>query len=70
MLDRYLLKKTMREHNDTQAGLAEALGLDASTVSRKINETRNSAFTVPELYAIQKRYKLSCKQVTAIFFGE
>lgn len=70
MMNIELFKQTMKEHEDTQAKLAEALGLEPKTVCRKVNETRGASFTVPEMLAIKKRYRLSDEQANAIFFGK
>lgn len=67
-MDKQKLKALLVEHGETQAKLAEALGISRVTLSSKINEKKGAVFTQPEISAIKKRYALSDTQISEIFF--
>ena len=61
------LRATMLEHGDTQATLAEALGMSKSSLNAKINEN-GSEFHQTEIDGIRRRYNLTSQEVVDIFF--
>lgn len=63
------LAGVMREHGDTQASLAEALGISLTRCNQKIKGYRGAEFRLREIAVIRNRYKLSPKEVDQIFFG-
>ena len=64
-----LLKMKMLEHDDTQASLADALGIDLCTLNYKIKGVR-SQFKQNEIQFIADRYKLNAKEIQKIFFNK
>lgn len=60
----------IKENNDTQEGLADALNITRQTLSKKINETNGASFTLSELKIIRIRYKLNESDFNAIFFAD
>jgi len=62
------LKAVMKRNGDTQERLAEALGLQTSGVSERING--NIEFRRKEINVIRKRYKLSDSDTIKIFFDD
>jgi biotin operon repressor len=68
MINRTLLKQTMHEYGDTQTELAEALSISLQDLNRKINETQEEGFTIPEMFLTKERYQLSNIEANAIFF--
>ncbi len=62
-----LLKSKMAAYGDTQAQLAEAIGISASNLNDKI--TGKVSFRQSDIAAIKKRYHLSAEDVDLIFFG-
>lgn len=69
-MNKNLLLSIIVEKGENQKILAEALGISRITISRKISEKHDATFTQPEIALIRKRYELTDKQVTAIFFAE
>lgn len=67
-MNKKLLRSVMVEHGDTQATLADALGISLQALNSKINE-RGREFWQTEIDLIRKRYQLTPEQVTAIFFS-
>lgn len=61
-----LLKGKMVENGDTQASLAEALGISRSRLNAKINGSAD--FRQLEILFIKERYKLTAKDINNIFF--
>ena len=61
-----LLKSKMIEHGDTQAQLAEAIGISASNLNEKIKG--KVSFRQKDIAAIRARYHLSAEEVDHIFF--
>lgn len=60
------LKAAMKRNGDTQAKLAECLGLQTSGVNARING--GIEFRASEISKIMKRYNLSLKETNLIFF--
>ena len=67
-MDSALLKSYIVKNHDTQAMLAEALGISASNLNDKINGKVD--FRQNEIAAIKTRYNLTAKEVDAIFFNQ
>lgn len=63
-----LLRSLMVLHGDTNASLAEFLGITERSFSGKINEN-GTEFKQNEIALIRKRYNLSDEQVCDIFFN-
>lgn len=63
-----LLRSLMVLHGDTNASLAEYLGIAENSVSNKINEN-GTEFKQREISQIMRRYDLSAEQVREIFFA-
>ncbi len=66
-MDSALLKSYIVKNHDTQAMLAEALGISASNLNDKINGKVD--FRQNEIAAIKARYNLTAKEIDAIFFN-
>ncbi len=64
-----LLRSIMVLHGDTNASLAEFLGITEQSVSNKINEN-GTEFKQGEITKIKSRYNLDCDMVDRIFFAE
>lgn len=69
-MDKLLLKSHMARKGDTQATLADAMGLSLSRLNAKINETGGAEFTQTEIAFISKRYRLSSGETMKVFFSE
>lgn len=63
-----LLRSIMVLNGDTNASLAEYIGITERSFSSKINEN-GTEFKQNEITAIKKRYDLSDEQVCSIFFN-
>lgn len=61
------LKAAMKRNNDTQEKLAEALGLQVSGVSERVNGKVD--FRRTEINIIRERYNLSPEETIKIFFA-
>lgn len=59
----------MKRHGDTQASLADALGISRVALNNKLNERNGSSFTQPEILKIKHRYNLSMEKTEVIFFS-
>ena len=59
----------MREHGDTQAMLAAAIGMSLTRLNQKIN-ANGAEFRQGEIAAIRRRYHLSPNDVDQIFFAD
>lgn len=64
-----LLRSIMVLHGDTNASLAEFLGITEQSVSNKINEN-GTEFRQGEITKIKARYNLDCDMVDRIFFAD
>ena len=60
------MKVAMKRNEDTQEKLAEALGLQISGVSARING--RISFRASEIEKIRERYNLSNEELVKIFF--
>ncbi len=60
------MKVAMKRNEDTQEKLAEALGLQISGVSARVNG--HIDFRTSEIEKIRARYKLSDEELVKIFF--
>lgn len=69
-MNKNLLKSYMAKAGDTQADLAEAIGMSLSRLNAKINETAGAEFTQSEISFISKRYRLSGREIIACFFNQ
>lgn len=63
-----LLKSIITKNGDTQAKLAEAMGLQISALSQRING--HIEFRRNEIRFIKQRYNLSSEEIDNIFFEE
>ena len=63
-----LLRSVMALFGDTNASLAEFLGITEQSVSNKINE-KGTEFKQGEISKIKARYNLSSDMVDQIFFA-
>jgi len=59
----------IKRHGDTQAALADAIGVSHTRLNAKINGTAGAEFTRDEMQGIIERYGLSPEQVNTIFFS-
>lgn len=64
-----LLRSVMVLHGDTNATLAEFLGITEQSVSNKINES-GTEFKQGEIAKIKARYSLDSDMVDRIFFAD
>lgn len=62
------LKIEMLRHDDTGESLSEALGINRTTLSRKLNDPE-ADFTQKEIAIIIKRYSLNGDRIAEIFFA-
>lgn len=62
-----LLKSKIIENGETQAQLAQAIGMSASNLNDKING--KVAFRQNDIAAIRQHYHLSAEDVDLIFFA-
>lgn len=68
-MNRKLLKSIMALNGDTNASLAEYLGISEQSVSNKINEN-GTEFKQGEILKIKLKYNLDSTTVDRIFFAE
>lgn len=61
------MRSTMAKHSDTQEKLAEALNMQVSGLSARING--HIDFRAGEISKIVKRYALSSQETMEIFFN-
>ena len=64
-----LMRSVMVLHGDTNASLAEFLGITEQSVCNKINEN-GTEFKQGEIDKIKGRYDLDSEMVDRIFFAE
>lgn len=69
-MNKLLLKSHMAKKGETQAVLAEAMGLSLSRLNAKINGTGGAEFTQTEIAFISERYKLSGSETMRIFLAK
>lgn len=67
-MDSKLLRSIMVLNGDTNASLADYLGISEQSVSKKINES-GTEFKQGEITKIKNRYSLDSDTVDRIFFG-
>ena len=67
-MNKALLASVIVKNNETQAVVAEALGISLSRLNAKINEREGAEFTQGEIQFFIDRYNLTPDDVTAIFF--
>ena len=67
-MNKSLLKSFMAKYEDTQATLANALGLSLSRLNAKINTYAGAEFNQTEIQFIKERYALSPSDVDSLFF--
>lgn len=68
-MNKELLKSVMALFGDTNASLAEYLGISEQSFSNKINEN-GTEFRKREILKIKTRYSLDCDMVDRIFFAD
>lgn len=68
VIDEKELKAEMRKNNMTQEELAKKVGMDPSTLNRKINN-KQGVFTVDEAQKIAKELKIPNSKLLIIFFA-
>lgn len=66
-MDKAAMRSTMAKHSDTQEKLAEALNMQISGLSARING--HIDFRAGEISKIVKRYDLSSQETMEIFFN-
>lgn len=69
ILNGKLLRSIMVLHGDTNASLAEYLGITEQSVSNKINEN-GTEFKQSEIFKIKIKYNLDNDMVDKIFFAD
>lgn len=69
-MNKNLFVSVMKREGETQAQLAEAMGLSPSRLNAKINEWNGAAFTQSEIRFVVSRYNLSNDEICAIFFDQ
>ena len=67
-MNKKLLRSIMALHGDTNATLAEFLGITDQSVSNKINEN-GTEFKQGEIAKIKERYNLDSAMIDKIFFN-
>lgn len=67
-MNKKMLKAEMILYGDTNASLADALGITPQTFSAKLNGYKGADFTQHEIRAIMDRYNLSAEKIMVIFF--
>ena len=65
-----LFKCEMIINLDTQATLADYIGISLATLNDKLHGRRGAGFTQSEIMAIKKRYALTAEDIDAIFFAK
>ena len=55
---------------DTGDTLAEFLGINRSTLSYKMNQTKGGEFVQGEIAKIKERYNLTAEELNDIFFAD
>ena len=68
-LNKQLLASVLAKNGNTQADLANVLGLSLSRTNAKINEADGAQFTQNEIAAIKKAYALTAEEIDEIFFA-
>lgn len=68
-MNKNLLRSIMVLHDDTNAKLADYLGITQNRLSAKINEWNGAEFTQSEIRKIKERYELDAEKINKIFFA-
>lgn len=68
-MNKKMLRAEMILHDDTNATLANALGITPQSLSSKMNGTNGAEFTQGEIMCIISRYSLTNDVVREIFFA-
>lgn len=68
-MNKRLLESKMKLHGDTNASLAEAIGLSPQSLSSKKNGTNGKEFGTSEILCIKERYSLTAEEINDIFFA-
>lgn len=69
-MNKNMFVSKMKLFGDTNATLAEAIGLSPQRLSAKINETKGAEFTQGEIQRIKERYNLTNDETDDIFFAQ
>jgi DNA-binding CsgD family transcriptional regulator len=67
-MNKNLLRSIMVLNGDTNAALADALGITPNRLSAKMNEWEGAQFNQTEIRIIKIRYSLTSDQIDEIFF--
>lgn len=68
-MNKMMLCKMMKQNGYSQERLAEELGVDRSTLNRKINGYRKG-FCISEAEAVGKILGMTDEQMMKVFFGQ
>ncbi len=68
-MNKNLLRSIMVLHDDTNAKLADYLGITQNRLSAKMNEWNGAEFTQSEICKIKERYELDAEKINEIFFA-
>ncbi len=68
-MNKNLLRSIMVLHDDTNAKLADYLGITQNRLSAKMNEWNGAEFTQSEIRKIKERYELDAEKINEIFFA-
>ncbi len=67
-MNKRILESKMKLHGDTNASLANYIGISPQSLSSKKNGTRNADFTRSEIDKIKVKYSLTAEEIDQIFF--
>lgn len=70
MINIHKLKAKLKEKNMTQEELAKRIGIDSSTLSKRMNDPRGDNFTIEEATKMIEILSISGDEVTQIFFQQ
>lgn len=68
-MNKNMLRSIMVLHDDTNAKLADYLGITQNRLSAKMNEWNGAEFTQSEIRKIKERYELDAEKINEIFFA-
>lgn len=68
-MNRNMLISIMKLHGDTQADLADYLGISLQRCNAKINQTGGARFDMIEIGKIKRKYNMTAEQVDMTFFA-
>ena len=69
-MNKKMLPAKMVLFGDTGDTLAEFLGINRSTLSYKMNQTKGGEFVQGEIAKIKARYNLTAEELNDIFFAD